>query len=448
MIAVALLVLTVLLGLLVPSGGSPGDRARAVLDSFREVPGKPHMWSLLAFGMQMCLVLVSGHVLAASRPVERLIAWLADRPRTGASAGAMVAAVACLAAVVNWGLGLIVGALMAREAGRSLSRRGIPHHYPLLVAAGYLGLMVWHGGLSGSAPLTMTTAAGAARSLDPDTMSKLAAAGFAQGVPLSRTLGSPLNLAVTGGLLVLAPLTVLLLAPRRAEDVRGMSRFVPDPADRALTPADDGAGAVPRWLEHSPAVSLVLAAALLAGLWAFAQRESLWRLGLNEVNAGMIALGLILHGSPARYLAAVEQAVRGCGGIIVQFPIYAAIMAVMANTGLARLLADVARQTPPDLLPLGTFASACVINMFIPSGGGQWAVQGPIALSSGLEAGVDPGRMILAVAYGDQLTNMLQPFWALPLLAITGVKARDMVGYSALVMLAAGAWIALMLVVV
>jgi short-chain fatty acids transporter len=446
-IAVLLLVLTVVLGLLVPGGGDAGSRALAAADAFREVPGRSHIWSLLAFGMQMCLVLVSGHVLASSRPVERAIARLANLPRGGAGAAAMVALVACAAALVNWGLGLIVGALLAREVGRSLTRRGIPHHYPLLVAAGYLGLLVWHGGLSGSAPLTMTTATGAARALPPEIMARLAEAGYDRGVPLSRTLGSTLNLAVTGGLLVLAPLTILILAPRRVEDQSGMDRFIThDIPDAPEPPPDNDAGPLPRWLERSPVVSILLASALIAGLWRFVDSESLWRLGLNEVNSAMIALGLVLHGSPARYLAAVDRAVRGCGGIIIQFPIYAAIMAVMANTGLAGLLADLARDASPGMLPLATFACAAVINLFVPSGGGQWAVQGPIALSAGLDAGVDPGRVILAVAYGDQLTNMLQPFWALPLLALTGLKARDMVGYSALVMVVAAAWISLNLV--
>jgi short-chain fatty acids transporter len=120
---------------------------------------------------------------------------------------------------------------------------------------------------------------------------------------------------------------------------------------------------------------------------------------------------------------------------------YAAIIAVMVNTGLARVVADLASDTSPALLPVTTFISASVINLFVPSGGGQWAVQGPIALEAGLAQGVHPGTMVMSVAYGDQLTNMLQPFWALPLLAITGVKARDIVGYTALIMLLGAAWI-------
>ncbi|MEZ6318590.1 MAG: TIGR00366 family protein [Phycisphaerales bacterium] len=159
-------------------------------------------------------------------------------------------------------------------------------------------------------------------------------------------------------------------------------------------------------------------------------------------------LGLLLHGSTASYVRAVEDGARGCAGVILQFPLYAGIMGLLAASGLidtfSRTLADFGSST---MLPVMTFVSAGVVNLFVPSGGGQWGIQGPIALESGAAAGVSAGKMIMAVAYGDQLTNMLQPFWALPLLAITGVKARDIVGYTAVVMAAAAAWIALWLLV-
>ncbi|QYU66047.1 TIGR00366 family protein [Leptolyngbya sp. 15MV] len=171
------------------------------------------------------------------------------------------------------------------------------------------------------------------------------------------------------------------------------------------------------------------------------------RLGLNEITAAMLAAGLVLHGSPRRFVRAVELAAGACAGVLIQFPIYAAIIGVMVGSGLARALAEVSAGVGPGLLPVSTMWSAAVLNLFVPSGGGQWAVQGPIALEAGLAAGVEPGRMILAVAYGDQLTNMLQPFWALPLLAITGVRAGEMVGYTCLVMLAGAAWMSLWLAV-
>jgi short-chain fatty acids transporter len=162
----------------------------------------------------------------------------------------------------------------------------------------------------------------------------------------------------------------------------------------------------------------------------------------------MLALGLILHGSPRAYMNAVTEGARGCAGIIVQFPLYAGIMAMMAVSGLVGLTAQAFASVGNDTtIPLLSFLAAGVVNLLVPSGGGQWGIQGPIALQTGLAAGIPPGKMIMAVAYGDQLTNMLQPFWALPLLGITGCKARDIVGYTAVVMVFAGVWMALGLLV-
>jgi short-chain fatty acids transporter len=141
---------------------------------------------------------------------------------------------------------------------------------------------------------------------------------------------------------------------------------------------------------------------------------------------------------------AVERAAAGAAGINLQFPLYAGIMGIMGATGLTAVFAtSLAAIGTGAILPLTTFVAAAVINLFVPSGGGQWAIQGPIAMRSAIDAGIDPAAMVMAVAYGDQLTNMLQPFWALPLLAITKVEARDIVGYTAVAMIAGGLWIAL-----
>jgi short-chain fatty acids transporter len=170
-------------------------------------------------------------------------------------------------------------------------------------------------------------------------------------------------------------------------------------------------------------------------------------LDLKAIIAGMVGLGLLLHGSPRSYLMAVEEGAGACGGIILQFPLYAGIMAMMEGSGLVRQFANgLTALGPPSTVPLSSFLAACVINMFIPSGGGHWAVQGPVALEAGIQAGIAPGKMILSVAYGGEVTDMLQPFWALPLLAIVGVRARDIVGYTAIVMVFAGAWMLLGLV--
>jgi short-chain fatty acids transporter len=405
--------------------------------------GDTGLWQLLAFSMQMCLVLVTGHALASTRPVGRAIRALSGVPRSGGQAAALVGLVACTTAVINWGLGLIVGALLAREVGQAMARRGAPVHYPLLAAAGYTGLMVWHGGLSGSAPLSMTTPAGAAKVLPKLPQFE----GLA--IPLTDTLATPMNLTVTIGLLVMTPIVLWLLNPRaHASSPPRLMQATTDPSAFAAAEAGEAREPFAERMDRMHLFSLLLAGALIAALVRFAITRSLWTIGLNEVNTAMLALGLLLHGSLRRYAAAVEHAIRGCAGILLQFPIYAGIMGVLVASGLGKWIAlEIGQRATAETLPLFTFISAGVLNMFVPSGGGQWAVQGPIALESAAQLGVPPGKVVMAVAYGDQITNMLQVFWALPLLAITGARARDVVGYTAVVMCFAFMWVGLCLVV-
>jgi short-chain fatty acids transporter len=449
-IAVLLTLLTAILALALGFQPLPATPALSLADKTQRLIDAwgTGIWDLLRFGMQMCLVLITGHAVAASPPMRRIIGLAAARPTTPAGAAALIAFMACFFGIINWGLGLIIGAIMAREVGRSLSARGIRAHYPLLAAAGYMGLLVWHGGLSGSAPLTITTWASARTVLPAPFVDALTLRLGGEGIDLSRTLASPMNLFITGGLLVIIPLMFILLTPRQKEDMRPIEACTttpPQSVEPAERPADQQEGAFPRWLECSAWASLFLAALIIVALARFAYlKGGLTTITLNEVNAAMLALGLILHGSARSYISAIEDGARGCAGIIIQFPLYAGIMAMMQASGLVQLIADAFLAIgTPRTLPLLSFLAGAIVNLFVPSGGGQWAIQGPIALTAGMDAGVDPANMVMSVAYGDQLTNMLQPFWALPLLAITGVKARDIVGYTAIVMIVAGAWMGL-----
>ena len=219
----------------------------ALVDSWA---GSKGLWQFLGFSMQMCLILVTGHALASSPPVARLLGALASVPRTAAQAAALVAFVAASLGVLNWGLGLVGGALIARDVGRSLERRGVRAHYPLLAASGYVGLLVWHGGFSGTAPLKVSTSAEIADILKGVTL---------EPIGLDRTILSPLNLVVTGGLLVIAPLVMALLTPRGDAPIEQASAFIPVESDK---PASDAARKplMPRVLEDSPLVTLALVA--------------------------------------------------------------------------------------------------------------------------------------------------------------------------------------------
>ncbi len=385
------------------------------------------LWRLLAFGMQMCLVLVTGHALAASPPVRRLLHAIADRPRSGPAASAWVTAVTVGLGLVNWGLGLVGGALLARDVSASCRRRGIAAHGPALAAAGYAGMMVWHGGFSGSAPLKVTRVEDLVELLGPQL------GGAVQAIPITATLLGPLNLFVGGGLWILLPLLAWAAAPRSGAEP------LPE-SEEASHEDEDGAGRG-GWTD-GVAVGALLFVPLAVVVVRMLARDGVARLDPNAVNLIMLTLGLAMHGRPSRYVAAVRAAVRGCSGIILQFPLYAGIMGIMSGTGLAAAVAGWAAKGDGTSLLIGTFLSAGFVNLLVPSGGGQWAIQGPIALDAGMKLGVEPSSVVMAVAYGDQWTNMLQPFWALPLLGVTGARVGPMLGYTSLFMIAGGLWMA------
>ena len=432
-IAILLTVVTAIAALIWGDFGD-ADRTTSLLDSWRD--GKSGIWKLLAFSMQMCLVLVTGYALATTRAVRALIDALANIPRSTASAAALVGFVACVFGLLNWGLGLIVGALLAREVGFALQRKNIDIHYPLIAAAGYMGLLVWHGGLSGSAPLSMTTIDGAAMVVPAQYLEQV------ESILLRDSIGSTLNIFVSGGLLVLVPIVLFVLAPKNSVDIRPIGLFDVDSGNAQEDVKEPLS--LPDKLNHSTIIAWLLGVPLLLALGRHMYVSGLDRTGLNEITLFMLGIGLLLHGSPVGYMQAVTRGAKGCGGIIIQFPLYAGIMAMMVASGLMGSLTEfMVGAGSKETIPLLTMLSAGVVNLFVPSGGGQWAIQAPIALESGLQSSVEPGTMVMAVAYGDQLTNMLQPFWALPLLAITGVRARDIVGYTAIVMIAAAIWVAI-----
>jgi short-chain fatty acids transporter len=412
---------------------------RAPLDVVRDWSRPTGLWALLVFAMQMSLMLVLGTALAEAPAVRRGLARLVGASRSPRRLVGLVALVALVLALINWSLGIIGGALVAREAGRHARIRGWTLHYPLICAAGYSGLMAWHGGLSGSAPLKGTTMGDMVEVLGPDLAEQVGT------IPLSASLFSPLNLWVCGGLLVLGPLVFMALTP--AEGTDPSARSAPD--DALLPERLEGGEAPPTTIveavERSPLVLWVLAAPMVVALGAYVLDHGVVQLDFNTVNLALWCAAMVLHGRPRAFLRACETGIRGCTGIVLQFPLYAGIMGVMSGAGLSQALTEAMTAAGSGIFVLVAFASAGLLNLLVPSGGGQWTVQGPILMAGALELGLDPAHAMMAMAYGDQWTNMLQPFWALPLLSITGVRARDIIGYTSLWMLVGGAWMMSML---
>lgn len=389
-------------------------------------------WDLLAFGMQMVLILVTGGVLAQSPPVRKWIGALAHLPRTAGFAVVLVSIVAMTTALINWGLGLIAGALLARESGKSLAKRGIPHHYPLLGAAGYTGLLVWHGGLSGSAPLAVATPG--------HFLEKMVGI-----IPVNQTLFGSLNIYVTFALLISTPFFLRRMLPSD----RGSWTHVQEMDDKpAVADPRDRPNTIARSFEESRFLTLAVCLAALSYLIFGFIRKGLAGLDLNSLNAVFLFLGFLFYLKPIRYVRAVSVSVAGAAGIILQFPFYAGIMGMMRDSGLVQVFSQIlVNASNAATFSILAFLSGGLVNLFVPSGGGQWAVQGPILIQAAKEIGMPSSQTVMALAYGDEWTNMLQPFWALPLLGITGLQARQIIGYTAALMILVGPLIALGLVV-
>jgi len=375
-------------------------------------------WVLLTFGMQMCLILVTGHALATSPIARKGIEKLAGLPKGQAGALALVALTAAIASLINWGLGIIVGALMAREVARSGYMRNIKMHYPLLGAAGYAGFLTWHGGLSGSAPLLVATKG---HFLEKSI-------GI---ISTNLTLFSPLNISVTIALLIVIPLTMMLMAPKDESEIIQIKDIDPGLIEEEETQVISKEEMVAAdKMENSRIISLIIGVMGLSFvIWYFYTKG--FKLNLNIVNFTFLFIGIILQSTPINYIRAVNEGAKACSGIIIQFPFYAGIMGMMKFSGLVAIIAGGFVAISNDTTyPLFAFLSAGLVNLFVPSGGGQVAVQGPVMVEAAQTLNFSMPKTIMAIAYGDAWTNMLQPFWALALLGITRLRARDIVGYT------------------
>ena len=388
------------------------------------------VWNLLAFAMQMALVLVCGSTLAAAPAVKRGVAALARIPKSPAAAIALVTVVSALACWLNWGFGLIVGVIFAKEIARQMAG----DDYRLLIASAYSGFVVWHAGLSGSIPLTMATPG--------EALATATNGALTAPVPVSETILDPHNLVMV--VLVIVAITVAntLMHPKKGAVVVDPSLLEEGPDNPESTVSPEGRTPAQR-MEHSPVLSWAIALMLIAYLVV----KLVFRgatLDLGIVIMIFLALGLLLHRTPLAYVRAFGKAATGASGIILQFPFYAGIMGIITGVGesgicMGTVIADgCIRISNPVTYPLLTFLCAALLNMFVPSGGGHWAIQAPIMFTAGADLGVDPGLTGTAIAWGDAWTNLIQPFWALPALAIAKLSARDIMGYCLIDLLITG----------
>ena len=389
-------------------------------------------WNLLSFSMQMAMVVVTGHAMASAPAFKRKLSMLAGVAKTPGQAIILVTVISAMACWVNWGFGLVVGAIFAREIAARV--KGVD--YRLLIASAYSGFLFWHGGLSGSIPLSIA----GGKNIEAVTNGAVTAA-----IPTSETIFSAMNLTILAVMLVTIPLLNRLMHPSPQDtitiDAELLKETVIEVPEKAnMSPAER--------LENSRTLSLLLGAMGFSYIIYYFVTNG-FALNLNIVNFTFLFSAVLLHGTPKSLLNSISQGARNCSGILLQFPFYAGIMGMMTATGdSGASLAGVISQgfvsiSNETTFPLFTFLSAGIVNFFVPSGGGQWAVQAPIMMPAGAALGVDAAKTAMAIAWGDAWTNMIQPFWALPALAIAGLGAKDVMGYCLMALIGSGVIISL-----
>jgi short-chain fatty acids transporter len=374
-------------------------------------------WNLLGFTMQMALVVVTGHALASTDIVKKWLSKLASIPKTPAGGVMLVTFIGGASCIINWGFGLIVGAMLAREVAKRIPKSD----YPLLIACAYIAFLTWHGGFSGSIPLLAATAG--------NPLEKTVGL-----IPLTDTIFTKMNIFITLSLLISLPILTKFMLPN--ENMRTViSPELLHEENISVQKKLSHNAPIAEKLEESRVLSIIVALALFIYLGIYFVQKGL-KIDINTVNLIFLSLGILLHKTLMAYARAITLASKSIAGILIQFPFYAGIQAMMEHSGLGGIITNwfilVANK---DTFPLFAFLSSGIINFAVPSGGGHWVVQGPFIMSAAKAVGANSGKSVMAIAYGEAWMNMAQPFWALPALAIAGLGARDIMGYCIIALL-------------
>ena len=368
-------------------------------------------FGILAFAMQMTLVIVSGYALAASPIVRKFLRAVAGIPRTPVQTILFIGFVSMLLYYLNWGLGLIAGGLLAREAAKLHP----DVDFRLLVAAAFSGIIITHGGMSASVPLLINTKG---HFLEKQI-------GL---VPLSQTIFHPQALFITITLAIVIPLVLVLMIPKKEDTVLADPSLFEDEQVAVLAPVEKQ---LADHIDSNPILNYSLGLMGVAYVVNFFIKGG--TLNLNILIFSFIILGILAHGSLINYTKAMSKGASTSAGIILQYPFYAGIMSIMDGSGLVVWISDLLLKAASyNTFELYCYFSSLIISIFVPSAGGHWVVQAPFMLPAAAQLGVEPWKVAMGVAWGESIWNVVCPFWALPLLAIANISIRDLIGFSVL----------------
>ena len=385
-------------------------------------------WNLLAFTTQMAVILAMGYVLATAPLVDRFLDRIVERVATPRGAVIVATLVGGIGSYLNWGFGLVIGGIVARKL--ALKVKGV--HYPLIIAAAYSGFTLYGLGLSASIPVLISTPG--------HPMEKLMGV-----IALKDTIFSTPMLLTSLAVIITLPLLNAMLHPRDPKDVTEINAQAETRAEQGSAAGGHSMGlenTLAARMNNSRLLSLLIGVCGLAyvGLY-FTQGGTL---DLNLINFLILFIGVLLLGTPANYVARLNEGIKTISGIILQYPFYAGIMAVMAGSGLvdtiSRVFVDIAT---PQTLPFWGLVSSFFINFFAPSGGGHWVIQGPFMIDAAKAIGSSIAQTSMSVMLGNAWNDLVQPFWILPALALSKLKLKDVMGYTVIMMF----WVGLIYIV-
>jgi short-chain fatty acids transporter len=383
------------------------------------------MWALLELGMQFAIAMIAAHACVSSRPVFRFLDWLACLPDRNRPVQAifLVGAYALVTGYLNWALSVVASALFVPFVARRNPKADIR----VIIAAAYLGICtIWHGGLSGSAPLILAT---------PGNPLLAPASGepvIDRVIPVTETLFIPFNLVFIAILGAVALAMVMLLHPRK-----NVQTLTSEQIDRMMPKLpEDQAPETPAARMEASRGWIILAAILIGYPLGYSMVTrgfgATWT--INAYNAVFLVAALLLQGRPSNLVRAFANGARTASGVILQFPFYAGIFGVINNTGLGAWLGELfVTFATTETYPLVVYFYSGFVNLFVPSGGSKWLIEAPYLLPAAKELGVSATTTVLAYAYGDATTNFIQPFWAIPILTVTRLKFGDVLGYTGIV---------------
>lgn len=381
-------------------------------------------WLLLTFSMQLCILMITGFVIADSKPVKGAIVWLIDRPKTARGTIILFCMIGGAVAWLHWGIGLMFCMVMGREL--AIRKRGLGIHYPFVAALTYGLTNVMCNGPSMSAPLLAATPG--------NFLEKMIGT-----IPLTQTALSPFLIALQLVMYVTIPFLAISIMPKREHAVEmsdalcsEFTAVLPEDVERkALRPAE-------RW-DRSRVLQTLLALVMLAWVGNYIHIKGIGRIDLNSLNFAFLGLSLILHGSPRNFTASARKGVTTTFGVMIQFPQYAGLFGVISNSGLAALLTHwFGSISTPRTFSWIVYLYTGVMDFFVPSGGSKFVVEAPFILPAGKALGISYSHTINAYSTGAQWANNVQPFWALPVLGAFKVRFQDILPFTFLIWLYAG----------